>query len=66
MIPLTLDYNPDSNRIKYDAGSCVGEYILDVDEGTREVIMLSVYQQVLNPEATVEHLLKECLAKAVA
>lgn len=60
---LRLEFFPDGNRIHFESGSCVGDYLIDVDTDNGQVMLTDAYHRVFELEATAEHLL-ECLEKA--
>jgi predicted glycosyltransferase len=69
---LRLDFNSDTCLIHYDSGSCVGDYLIEVEEKSGMPILLNKEKDEaasllpLNLELTAEALLENCLAKAAS
>jgi len=61
---LSLEFFPDGNRIHYDSGECVGDYLIEIDGSSGQAILSDVYHRTFEPESTAEHLLENCLEKA--
>jgi len=61
---LRLEFFPEGNRIHFDAGNCIGDYLIEIDDNTELAILSNAYHQVFELESTVEHLLEVCLEKA--
>jgi hypothetical protein len=61
---LRLEFFPDGNRIHFDSGECVGEYLIGIDSATGQAVLRDCYQRDFEIESTAEHLLEDCLEKA--
>jgi len=61
---LRLEFFPDGNRIHFNAGHCVGDYLIELDDNTEQAILSNAYHQAFEVESTAEHLLEVCLEKA--
>jgi hypothetical protein len=61
---LYLEFFPDGSRIHFDAGECIGDYLIEIDDATGKTILSNAYHQVFELESTAEHLLQNCLEKA--
>jgi len=62
---LRLEFFPDGSRIHFEAGSCVGDYLVRLDDGTGKAILSDAYPiHTFEIEGTAEHLLEDCLENA--
>ncbi len=61
---LRLEFHADGSRIHYDGGSCVGDYLIQIEPGTGQAYLSDPYQRTFELESTSEYLLQECLEKA--
>jgi hypothetical protein len=62
---LRLEFFPDGSRIHFEAGSCVGDYLVRLDDGTGKAILSDAYPtHTFEIEGTAEYLLEDCLEKA--
>ena len=62
---LHMEFFADGSRIHFEAGSCVGDYLVQIDSDTGQAILSDAYQRVFDLESTAENLIGECLEKAM-
>jgi hypothetical protein len=61
---LHLEFFPEANRIHYDSGPCVGDYLVGLRESNGQAVLADAYHHTFNSEVEAERMLVECLAKA--